>query len=213
MSRFGLLVFDLDGTLADTQYDLAASVNQTRVHYGLPSADIAVIRSYVGNGIAQLLTLALPNVPGEKLPEAVMFFMKHYDEHLLDTTKLFPGIEEVLNGARGVKKAVLTNKSEVFSRKILSGLGIINLFDVVWGGDTGPYRKPSPEPLLNIIGRLRAETKSTLMIGDSSNDILSARGAGAVSCATGWGYTEKEELLGFKPDYFAASPGELPALL
>lgn len=212
MSRFGLLVFDLDGTLADTQYDLAESVNRTREHYGLPRQDVPTIRSYVGNGIAQLLALALPHLSEDELAEAVAFFRQYYGAHLLDKTELYPGIRGLLDAARAsrrVKLAVLTNKSEAFSRDILTGLGIIGLFEIVWGGDTGPQRKPSPEPLLNIIGKLRAETASTLMIGDSPNDVLSARAAGAQSCAAGWGYTPEAELRALKPGFFAAAPADL----
>lgn len=212
MSRFGLLVFDLDGTLADTQYDLAESVNRTREHYGLPRQDVPTIRSYVGNGIAQLLALALPHLSEDELAGAVAFFRQYYGAHLLDKTELYPGIRGLLDAARAsrrVKLAVLTNKSEAFSRDILTGLGIIGLFEIVWGGDTGPQRKPSPEPLLNIIGKLRAETASTLMIGDSPNDVLSARAAGAQSCAAGWGYTPEAELRALKPGFFASAPADL----
>ena len=204
--KFSLLIFDLDGTLADTQGDLTASVNHVLSLYGKPAVDIPTIRSYIGNGVVHLIERAIPDMKGNDLAEAVKKFRSYYGEHLLDNTGLFPGIKEVLNGTHGIKKAVLTNKLEIFSRKILSGLDIIGLFDVIWGGDTGPQSKPSPEPLLNIIGKLRAEPASTLMIGDSANDILSARAAGAKSCAAGWGYTDKLELLRLKPDFFAETP-------
>ena len=151
----------------------------------------------------------MPGTDKQELEKAVAAFRKHYDEHLLDTTALFPGIREVLEASRGTVKAVLTNKSENFSRKILAGLGVIDYFDIIWGGDTGPQKKPSPEPIINIAGKTRAELKTTLMIGDGLNDILSARAAGARSCAAGWGYTDNNELLALKPDYFAETPMEL----
>jgi phosphoglycolate phosphatase len=204
--KFSLLIFDLDGTLVDSQRDLAVSVNFLRKNYGKPPVDLPTLRTYIGNGVISLVERALPGINEKEKGKAVAAFRKHYEEHLLDTTGLFPGIREVLEASRKTSKAVLTNKSEIFSRKILAGLGVIDYFEVIWGGDTGPRNKPSPEPIIHIAGKTRIELETTLMIGDGVNDILSARAAGVSSCAVGWGYTDKSELLALKPDYFAETP-------
>lgn len=210
---FELLIFDLDGTLVDSQADLADSVNYVLKSYGRRKISIPTLRSFIGNGVVNLMERAMPDLKGKALSEAVATFRSHYNDHLLDKTRPYPGIKQLLQNARGIKKAVLTNKTESFARKILEGSGLAGHFPVIWGGDTGKARKPCPEPVLAVISRLKAEPGNTILIGDSENDVLSARAAGAFSGAVAYGYSSKKELLELKPDYFFKKPSDIAKLL
>jgi phosphoglycolate phosphatase len=109
--------------------------------------------------------------------------------------------------------AVLTNKSEEYTLKILAGLRLDGYFKIIWGGDTSKQRKPDPGPLREIMGRLDFKPEATLMIGDGPNDILAARAAGVACLALGYGYTPRKELVRLQPDYYAATIPELAGIL
>jgi len=209
MGNYRLLIFDLDGTLIDSQNDIASAVNHVRARYCEPPIGTDTVRSYVGNGVTALLQKALPEISGREMPEAREYFRDYYLNHLLDTTNLYPGIREMLENLADPQKAILTNKPQEYSVKIIGQLSVAGHFALVWGGDTGTKRKPDAEPVLKIMERLRAVPEETLMIGDGVNDILAARAAGVHCLAVGYGYTPRQELLDLKPDHFVESPIEI----
>lgn len=213
MNRTKLLIFDLDGTIADTQQDLANAVNHVRDVHGLPPIDLATLRTYIGNGIVNLMERAMPGLTGKEMEQVVNEFRAYYRAHLLDTTELFPGIREVLAEYAELKKAVVTNKVESLSRELLNGLGILDRFNIVWGGDTGPKKKPDPEPLLKIMSLLKMDKEGCVMIGDGPNDILAAKNAGIRCIAVTYGYTDRAELEKLHPDYTIGSIGELVRII
>ena len=118
-----LIIFDLDGTLVDSKYDLTAAVNLTRKYYGLENISVSQVASYLGSGIKALVKNILPAVDQKELSDAVIMFKNFYSEHLLDTTKPYDGVVKMLESFKGIKKAVLSNKSENFSKQILKEIG------------------------------------------------------------------------------------------
>jgi len=189
MDHIRLLLWDLDGTLVDSMADLVASVNALREHRALPPLPLATIRSYVGSGARTLIQRALGENARE-LDQALTFFLDHYQSHLLDQTRSYPGIPELLETLqeRSLRMVVLTNKPLAHSETILQGLGLDPFFVRVVGGDSFPTRKPDPAGALALLAELRVAPKEALMIGDSDNDILTAHHGGLWSLGVTYGY-------------------------
>ncbi len=206
-----LIIFDLDGTLIDSSKDLAISTNATRAQFGLGPLEQQVINSYVGNGAATLVRRAMgPEVSERTAAEALAFFLKYYRAHALEHTKLYDGVREVVQdlAASGNELGVLTNKPCKISFDILGALGIQRCFKSVCGGDTFPNKKPDPIGILRIAEEVSAPLAETLMVGDSSVDIQTARNAGVPSCGVTWGL-QPETLEIVQPDFVINQPNEL----
>ncbi len=202
-TNFELLVFDLDGTLIDSALDLALAVNAARGHAGLGPLEHDLIYSYVGNGAPTLIRRALgPDASGALAAECLQFFFEYYREHMLDNTDLYPGVREAVDAwcAQGKSMAVLTNKPVHFSRGIVDGLGLGGHFQRVYGGNSFDTKKPDPFGLKRIMEELGFAPEQTLMIGDSSVDVLTARNAGT-TCA---GVT-----FGLRPQDFKTHPPDI----
>ena len=197
-----LLIFDLDGTLADTKVDIALSVKLTLRDLGLPERSNEEIYSYVGGGIRRLIQRAVGEEEGERLREALRVFRGHYLAHILDTTKLYPGMDGVLRHFAYKKKAVVTNKAQVYTDKLAAGLKITNRFDLILGGDNGYPLKPDPKMLLTVLEKLAVDPSRAVMIGDGLHDIHASRAAGIAVCAVGYGLGDPVELKAARPDFF-----------
>ncbi|MGB9487480.1 MAG: HAD hydrolase-like protein, partial [Terriglobia bacterium] len=140
-----LVVFDLDGTLADTKNDLALSINAMREHMGLGPLPLEVVTSHVGHGVTVLVKRALGDkAPDGDVEKGLAFFLDYYGRHLLDNTVAYPGVREALEELGNRKLAILTNKPTRFSRAIISGLGLAPHFFEIYGGDSFPLKKPDP---------------------------------------------------------------------
>ena len=197
-----LLIFDLDGTLVDTKLDLAQAVNTTRSHMGMGPLENERVYSYVGNGAPSLIRLALGNQASEaEVEEALEFFLEYYREHYLDYTTLYPGVKESLDRLRaaGKRMAVLTNKPVDVSRAILGGLGVGAQFFQVYGGDSFAFKKPHPIGVETLIREAGVARERTMMVGDSSVDIHTARNAGVKACGLTYGF-QPETLSDPPPD-------------
>ena len=201
-----LAVFDLDGTLVDSVDDLHASVNHALAAVGLPPRSVAEVRTFVGEGARVLLAKAV-SPRDELLEPALAAWRPHYEAHCLDRTVPYPGIGPLLAGA-GRTLAVLTNKPGGMARKILDGLGLLQRFAVVLGGDEAP-RKPDPTGLLEIMARVGATPAETVFVGDSRHDVETARRAGVAAVAVTWGLASREELVRAGATAFAQSAAEL----
>ena len=180
-----LAVFDLDGTLVDSREDLYLAVTHALAELGLPPRSREEVVSYVGDGAVSLLTRSI--APREHVLEtAVALWREHYSRHLLDHTRLYPGIAAVLGSAR-IPLAVHTNKPGAMARKILDGLGVSSRFVTVVGGDDAA-RKPDPSGLLGIAARVGASAEETVLIGDSLVDHATALAAGVRFVPVSWGF-------------------------
>jgi len=197
-----LLIFDLDGTLIDSRLDLAHSVNATRAHLGMPPLDDELVVSYVGHGAPTLIRRALGEQASEaEVLEALEYFVEHYREHALDCTRFYPGVEESIGRLHraGKRLAVLTNKPAKISRSIIAGLGAEGLFLHICGGDSFEFKKPNPIGIEALRKETGASRQRTMMVGDSSVDILTARNAGVRSCGVTYGL-QPESLRDPAPD-------------
>jgi len=198
-----LVIFDLDGTLADSKLDLAHSVNATRRHYGLPALDIELVSSYVGNGAPLLIRRALgPDYADAEIHRALEFFLAYYREHMLDHTTLYPTVRESLDRLRdaGLALSVLTNKPVRFSQDILAGLGVSGHFFRVYGGNSFEQKKPDPTGVHSLLAESGVPKEQAMIVGDSAVDVLTARNAGVAVCGVTYGF--QPEPLGEQPPDF-----------
>ena len=197
-----LLIFDLDGTLVDSKLDLAYAVNATRGHMGMSALEFERVYSYVGNGAPVLIRRVLgPEATEAQVEEALEFFLEYYREHKLDYTVLYPGVRQALDRLReaGVQMAVLTNKPFGVSRAIVEGLGVGGHFRQVYGGNSFDFKKPHPIGIETLMTECTAARERTMMVGDSSVDIQTARNAGVKSCGVTYGF-QPETLRTVPPD-------------
>ncbi len=206
-----LVIFDLDGTLIDSSRDLANSVNATRAHLCLAPLEDKTVYSYVGNGAPVLIRKALgPDYSEDEVQSALLYFLAYYRDHMLDNTVLYPGVREILDRFRdnGIQMAVLTNKPVRFSQGIIDGLGLTAHFRRVYGGNSFEQKKPNPIGIETLMGEFKVSREQTLMVGDSSVDVLTARNAHVTSCGVTWGF-QPETFAECSPDFLIHRPEEL----
>jgi len=201
MRTVDLMVFDFDGTLVSSGEDIATSVNLTLRDLGLEVLEREKVISFVGDGVKKLIERALGEEHRDLFDRALEIFKDFYAEHLLDTTGLYPGVEELLRHFSGKRKVILTNKNRAFTMTIAKALGLVAHFDDIVAGDSTPYLKPDLRLIRPLMARFRAEAHRTAVIGDSMQDILLARNTGAMSCAFLNGLVSRDILLQLKPDY------------
>ncbi len=191
-----LIIFDLDGTLIDSKNDIADSVNYTLKSLHLPSLQNSLIYSYVGNGVLPLLEKVISRSNKKSnLEDVLKVFRKHYEEHLLDSTRLYPGVMEILKHFSDVNMGLVSNKPERFVKKILKGLNVDCFFPVVIGGDTLKTKKPEPEGINMIRDRFGVDPRETVIVGDGGVDIKTGKKAGIHTCGVSYGLRDKEEFV------------------
>jgi phosphoglycolate phosphatase len=203
-----LMIFDLDGTLIESKWDIAQSVNFTLAELGLPERPIEEIFGFVGDGVKRLLRLAVGEENQTRFEEALKVFRGHYLEHCLDRTSFYPGIEPMLQHFAHKDKAIATNKSIEYTRVILNGLGPQH-FRYMVGGDNGFGLKPEPDMLLHIMERVGVPKDRTVLVGDSTNDINGGHNAGIRVCAVGYGMGNRAKMEACQPDWFIETPEQL----
>jgi phosphoglycolate phosphatase len=183
--RIRLIVFDLDGTLIDSRLDLTNSINAMLTEFDRQPLPEEIIATYIGDGAAMLVRRALGDPDDEPLVESALeHFLAHYREHKLDHTYVYPGVFESLEAMRtrqdgsARQMAVLTNKPVRPSEEICEALGLSRFMFRIYGGNSFSTKKPDPEGLRTLIREAGVHPDETLMVGDSSVDILTARRAG-----------------------------------
>jgi len=218
LQKIKLVIFDLDGTLIDSELDLAASVNAMLLHYGRKELPLKVIDTYIGDGAPMLIRRALGD-PSDRefLQEALNYFLAYYRDHKLDNTHPYEGIKEALQQIGGGdrvsrKLAVLTNKPVRASQGILAGLGLSDRFFQVYGGNSFETKKPDPFGANTLMGEAGTTAEETVMVGDSGVDILTARNAGLWSVGVTYGFSP-QSLEQVPPDVLVDSPAELALAL
>ncbi|MDG4596242.1 MAG: phosphoglycolate phosphatase [Candidatus Contendobacter sp.] len=214
------LFFDLDGTLVDSVPDLTAAVNAMLRQLSLPAREEAQVRTWVGNGMNNLIHRALTNdMAGRAEPElftrARSLYKTAYAAHISVHSSLYPGVIEGLAELRaaGWPMACVTNKPAEFALPLLDRLGIGGFFTTVVGGECAPNPKPAPDALLLCAERLGVPIRQGLMVGDSLNDVGAARNAGCPVVCVPYGYNHGYDIHDAQPDAVIASIADLPALL
>ncbi|MDQ3068583.1 MAG: HAD-IA family hydrolase [Acidobacteriota bacterium] len=191
MSRFSLVVFDLDGTLVDSRRDLSDSVNALLADLGGAPLAEDQIGAMVGDGAGQLVERALAASGIALPPDALARFLDHYDRRLVVHTRPYDGIVPLLASleARGVRRAVLTNKPQDAAMRVVERLDLARWFDAgVIGTEAGFAAKPEPAGLLFLASAAQVPIHRTLMVGDGSQDVETARRAGAPMCIARYGF-------------------------
>ena len=192
-----LIAFDLDGTIADTLADLAASVNAALVMNGLPTYPKEDYRRFVGNGVDNLIRTVVADAYTPALAERVKAdFTAYYAAHTMDYTTDYPGVAALLRrlSADGVMTAVISNKPDAFVPAILGALYPDHRFTYLSGQRAGVARKPAPDALLQLLSALDVTPEEALYVGDSNVDVAFAHGAGVRVCGVSWGFRGAQEL-------------------
>jgi len=190
------IVFDLDGTLVDTAPDLISTLNLVLAGEGLPPATHDNGRRMIGGGARRMIERALlaegRTVPNAELDRMFRIFVDHYSAHIADRSRPFPQVESVLQrlGGEGFGLAVCTNKLERLSRRLLDVLNLSRYFAAICGPDTFGIQKPDPQMLRLTVRRAGGEIERTIMVGDSSTDVRTARAANVPVIAVDFGYSE-----------------------
>lgn len=191
MPKIQAVLFDLDGTVADTAPDLAYAANSLRLADGVPPLPVEILRPFASQGARGLLKEAVgltPEDPG--FEHARLRFLSFYENNLCVYTRLFPGIPQLLEGieARGIPWGIVTNKVEFFALPLMTQLGLGQRCGITVGGDTTPNPKPAPDPLLHAAKAINISPENCLYVGDDLRDIQAAHAAGMTSVAVRWGY-------------------------
>jgi len=207
-----LVIFDLDGTLVDSKYDLTDSVNFVRHEHGLNPLPVDKVASYLGSGITALVKAVLAELKNENFDEAVKMFKDNYAKHLTDKTLPYKDVIEMLSNIPQ-PKVLLSNKDEKFSKQILETLGLSKYFTEIYGGDSFKEKKPSPLPIYEIMKKFSLNKEDVVMVGDGANDIMVGKNAGITTIGVLYGYSSQQQLNDLAPDYQAKSPKEIVKIL
>ena len=192
------VLFDLDGTLVDSAPDLTGAANELRQEHGHPALPYEHLRPMVGAGARGMVGLAFGVKPGDAgYEELKARFLALYAQRLLHNTTVFAGMWPVLDRLEqhGLGWGIVTNKAHHLALAVTEGLGLHARARVLIGGDSTPYAKPHPEPLLEACRRLQTDPATCAYVGDDLRDIQAGRAAGMVTLAASWGYLGQGEAI------------------
>jgi phosphoglycolate phosphatase len=213
-AQIKFLIFDLDGTLIDSRLDLIHSINAMLRHLERPELPGDVVASYVGDGAPMLVRRALGDPDDDHLlNEALDFFLAYYRIHKLDFTHVYDGVKESLTAIQSTRRvmAVLSNKPVHPSRAIVDALGLGDFFVQVYGGNSFPTKKPDPQGAQTLLAETKHRAEETLIIGDSSVDVLTGRNGGLWTCGVTYGFAP-HTLGEAPPDVLLDAPEDLARL-
>ena len=213
MADIQAVIFDLDGTLANTLPDVHASINFALETLNRPILNDAQIREAIGPGKDHFIQAAMPGATEAQGVEFLEIFRGRYETHCLNKTRLFHGMETVLKAISGLKLGVASNKPTHFSTQILEGLGVKGRFDFIAGPDNVTHAKPDPEMINLVLDRLDVPSENALFVGDTDHDVMAGKGAGVNVCAVRYGYGLVEKMEVHHPEFWIDEPLELLEIL
>ncbi len=203
------VLFDLDGTLADTAPDLAYALNLLRAERGLEPVPVSTLRSHVSHGARGMLEAGLDLRPGDdEFIELRDRFLKLYEDNLVRDSVLFDGTHDLLDGieARGLSWGVVTNKAERFAVPLIAGLGLSVRTGCLVGGDTTGRAKPHPDPLLEGARRIGVDPLRCLYVGDDRRDVEAGIAAGMTPVVALYGYLHGADPHDWGADWMIEQP-------
>jgi 2-phosphoglycolate phosphatase len=206
------VLFDLDGTLADTAPDLAYALNCMRVARNLPALPVSATRAYTSMGARGLLGVGLDTTPAHPDYEALREeFLAIYANNLCRETRLFPGMAELLDELerRGLRWGVVTNKAERYTHPLLEQLGVHARTACIIGGDTTGKTKPDPAPLFAAAERMGIDPRHCIYVGDDRRDVEAGRAAGMRTIVAMFGYLHGNDPETWAADAMIGSPQDL----
>ncbi|WP_186564877.1 HAD family hydrolase [Lawsonibacter celer] len=215
MPAYEAAIFDLDGTLLNTLQDLADSTNYALSLHGLPRRTLEEVRCFVGNGVAQLISRAVPeDTPPELEARCLADFRAHYLLNMENKTAPYPGVLALLDAleAHGIRRAVVSNKFDS-AVKGLCQTYFADRIPVAIGESQGVARKPAPDTVFRALEELGVPGGRAVYIGDSDVDIATAQNAGVPCISVSWGFRSRAFLLEHGASAIAATPEELFTLL
>jgi phosphoglycolate phosphatase len=210
------VLFDLDGTLADTAPDLGYAVNRMRETRGLPPLPGSATRPVASLGARGLLNAGFGIGPGHPEYDAMRDeFLLLYEENICRETRLFPGIKELLNEieGRGMRWGIVTNKAERLARLLLDRIPLASRPACMIGGDTTPHFKPHPAPLLAACDAISQPPGDCIYVGDDLRDVEAGRAAGMKVAAARWGYLNGGNVESWNADWMLERPQNLLRIL
>ncbi len=209
---YKIIIFDLDGTLANTLEDLADAVNYGLKKEGLPIHSVEEYKIMVGNGADMLIKRAIAPIDDETVFERVKGdFNTYYNKHSIDKTVAYDGISHMLAKLRekNIVTAVLSNKPDQFVSNILNKIYPQHKFEYEWGKKPEYKVKPNPEALIAMLDKAGFNREECLYVGDSNVDCYTAKNAGVKCCGVSWGFRGREELVSCGADFIIDNPMEL----
>jgi len=207
-----LVLFDFDGTLADTAPDLAAAANCQRRRRGLPDLPLEDLRPYASHGARGLLAAALEMTPEHPdYPTARAQFLVDYQADMTRYTRLFPGINELLArlDAEQIAWGIVTNKASQMALPLVTHLGLADACQVVVCGDTTAHAKPHPEPLLYAARSTGHLPQQCLYVGDDLRDVQAGHAAGMPVIVAAYGYCSGQDVATWQADACVAEVADL----
>lgn len=210
------MIFDLDGTLVDSLEDLADSMNGILERHGFPTHDPGTYKRFIGRGMRNLVSRALPPGAGEEmitLSHGLM--LEEYGRNCTNKTRPYDGIADMLDGlaARGIRTAVFSNKSDELTKKVAAALLWNWRFEALVGSGAGYPEKPDPSGALAISRQMGIGPGDIIYAGDSGIDMETAKNAGMYAVGVLWGFREKEELLSNGAEHLLAYPADMLGIL
>jgi len=208
-----LIVFDLDGTLADTLPDLTAAANFACRRLRLPEHSLKAIRGMIGGGERKLIQRLVGPAHQDRVEECLQLYLDHYTRHNGELTRVYPEVVGTLERLQGKRLAVLSNKLWRLTQQTLDAMGIARFFVAIRGGGANLPLKPAPDQLQALTADMGVGPSRTLMVGDKTADIQAGRGAGAFTAAVTYGYGDLDALTAAAPDFLLARFSQLLDIL
>jgi len=201
--KIELIIFDLDGTIVNSIFDIADSVNHVLVKMNRDTVSVPEVQEMIGSGVKKLIELALIDVSDEiVLANALKIFQEYYTKNLITKTRPYEDVLNTLNQLSNFKMAIYSNKPQDLTDKVIMGLDLNSYFDTVQGADESKYkRKPSEEGINYILKKMKIKPENAIMVGDSTHDIHAGKRAGVKTCAVTYGYRDEKILTNESPDF------------